>query len=168
MEAIMAFQVGEKVVHSSFGLGEILQIDVKEISGEQLSFYVVLINNMMVWVPVMNSGSGSLRYLTSPEKFTAIFAILSSPGEPLPPNPLERRHQLVELMRDGTLPSICKVIRDLSTYKHGHKMYDHDTLTLDRAKTFLLEEWEVSLSVSKPEAEHQLKHLLGQSIKDQN
>ncbi len=164
----MAFQVGEKVVHSSFGLGEILQIDEKEISGVPLSFYVVQINNMMVWVPVYDPGSGSLRYITPPEKFNAIFAILSSPGEPLPPNHLDRRRLLVTQMGDGTLSSICKVIRDLSTYKHSHKMYDHDTLTLDRAKKMLLEEWEASFSISKPEAERQLKHLLGQSNKDQN
>jgi RNA polymerase-interacting CarD/CdnL/TRCF family regulator len=156
----MEFQVGDKVVHWTYGPGEIIQLDQKVIAGSQKDCYVVQIEEMTVWVPNNHVGPTSLRAPTPPQEFEDLFAILTSTAEPLATDRFERKVQLTEQMKSGSLESICRVIRDLSSFKHEKKMNDHDTLILERASKFLLREWVVSLAVPIQQAEEELRTLL--------
>lgn len=160
----MGFQVGDQVVHWSYGPGEVILLDEKIISGQKTAYYVVKIRDLTLWVPIEDAGKSSLRLLTPANKFEKLFTILSSPGEPLSTDRMERKMQLTERMRDGGLESICTVIRDLSFFKHTQKMNDQDAATLKRAEAFLLTEWTLSLPDSLSQAEDSLKHLLETSL----
>jgi RNA polymerase-interacting CarD/CdnL/TRCF family regulator len=160
----MDFHVGDQVVHWSYGLGEIINLEEKELSGKNSLYYVVQIGELTLWVPVADNGKSSLRTVTPPAKFENLFEILRSRGEPLPSDRMERKSLLSERMREGRLEGICEVIRDLSLYKHKQKMNDMDTLLLRRAETFLLNEWTFSLPISLSKADETLKHLLGESL----
>jgi len=157
------FQVGEKVVHWNYGMGEILQLDEKPLAGQMRCCYVVLIRDLTIWVPIDQMGDSSLRLPTPRNEFENLFAILCSPGELLSNDRLERRTQLIEKIRDGKLESICQVVRDLSFYRQTKKLNDHDKTILESAQSFLLNEWRLALTVSLPEAERELARLLGDS-----
>ena len=159
----MDFQVGEKVVHWNYGMGEIVQLDEKLLAGQMTHCYVVRIRDLTIWVPIHQMGDSSLRLPTPRGEFNNLFAILSSPGELLSNDRLERRTQLIEKIRDGKLESICQVVRDLSFYRQAKKLNDHDKTILDRAQNFLLNEWRLALTVSLPDAERELNRLLGDS-----
>ena len=159
----MDFQIGDRVVHWSYGPGEIIQVDEKELSGRKSLYYVVQIKDLTLWVPVDAADTASLRYPTPASDFDTLFAIMSSPGEPLSENRLERKARLCEMMRDGKLESICRVIRDLAYFNRTKKLSESDQSILERAQSFLLNEWEISLSVSYIQAERDLKHLLQES-----
>ena len=159
----MDYQVGEKVVHWKYGMGEILQLDEKPLAGQMTRCYVVRIRDLTIWVPIHQMGDSSLRLPTPRDEFKNLFAILSSPGELLSNDRLERRTQLIEKIRDGKLESICQVVRDLSFYRQAKKLNDHDKTILERAQNFLLTEWRLALTVSLPEAERELERLLGDS-----
>lgn len=160
-EQKMAFLVGEQVIHWAYGLGEIIKLDEKELFGCTNSYYVVSIRDMTIWVPLNEKGDSCLRSLTPAEEFGKLFGILSSPGEPLSVDRLERKNHLTEQMRDGTLESVCRVIRDLAFHKRMKKTNENDSVVLARAKSFLLDEWSVVLSVPIYQAEHELSELLG-------
>lgn len=162
-EFAMDFHVGDQVVHWSYGPGEIIQVDEKEISGHKSLYYVVQVKDLTLWVPIAQADTASLRYPTPASDFDSLFAIINSPGEPLSDNRLERKAQLSEMMRDGKLESICRVIRDLAYYSRTKKLSESDQVLLERAQNFLLNEWEISLSVSYTEAERDLKHMLQES-----
>jgi CarD family transcriptional regulator len=156
----MDFQVGDKVVHWVYGPGEVIQLDEKVIAGDTADYYVVRIAELTIWVPRSDEGSGSLRYPTPADEFQKLFAVLSSTPEPLPSDRFERKTLLLEQMRDGTLESICRVVRDLSCYKDTKKMNDIDASILERALKFLLNEWQVALAVPDKQAERELKKML--------
>ena len=156
----MDFQVGEKVVHWNYGMGEILQLDEKLLAGQMTRCYVVRIRDLTIWVPILQKGDSSLRLPTPRDEFENLFTILRSPGEILSNDRLERRTQLIEKIRDGKLESICQVLRDLSLYRQAKKLNDHDKTILERAQNFLLNEWRLALTVSLPEAERELERLL--------
>lgn len=159
----MEYGVGDKVVHWAYGPGEIVQLDEKVLSGRSASYYVVQIDDMTIWVPHNTSSPSSLRPPTPASEFERLFAILSSPGNPLSSDRLERKTQLMDMMRAGTLESICRVIRDLASFRQTKKLNDNDSLILERAQKFLLSEWELSLSVPVNQAEHALNQLLGEN-----
>ncbi len=156
----MDFQVGDKVVHWVYGPGEVVQLDAKEISGGKVDYYVVQVGDLTIWVPRSSASSTSLRFPTPPGDFQKLFEILGASPEPLPTDRFERRTYLLEQMRAGTLKSICRVVRDLSSFKHANKMNDLDTTILARAQKFLLNEWEMALSVPNWQAERELKQIL--------
>ncbi len=156
----MEFQVGDKVVHWSYGPGEIIQLDEKSISGQNALYYVVQIRDLTLWVPVEGGDQSSLRLPTSTREFRRLFKILRNPGEKISDDRYERKTQLTERMREGTLESICGIIRDLTTYSYSKKLNDYDASLLERAKKFLLEEWKISLSVPLSDAQRELDILL--------
>ena len=51
----MDYHIGDKVIHSNYGLGEIIQMDEKTIHGHQTSCYVVRVRDLTIWVPADNS-----------------------------------------------------------------------------------------------------------------
>ena len=53
------FQVGEKIVYPGHGIGEIVSIESRTISGTSQDFYILRIvdSDMKVMVPVANSHS---------------------------------------------------------------------------------------------------------------
>lgn len=160
-EQDMVFQVGDRVIHREHGLGEIIQLDKKELFGRSDRYYVVKIRDITLWVQMSQKMAGSLRYLTPPEEFKTLFKVLKSPGEPLPPDRLERKNLLTERMKDGTLESVCCVIRDLISFKQANKMNEYDNAILKRARGFLLDEWSNVLSVPIQQADDKLDELLG-------
>jgi len=156
----MAFHVGDKVVHWSYGPGKIIQLDEKRLSGRNTAYYVVQVRDLTLWVPVEGAEQNRLRPPTSTGDFNKLFKILRGPAERLSDDRYERKTQLIGLLRDGTLDSICRAIRDLSSHSYRKKLNDYDTALLERARRFLLDEWEISLSVSLGDAERQLNLLL--------
>jgi RNA polymerase-interacting CarD/CdnL/TRCF family regulator len=157
---MLPFHVGDKVVHWSYGPGEIIQLEEKSLSGRMTLYYVVQVRDLTLWVPVEGADQHSLRPPTSMGEFEKLFKILRGPGEKLSDDRYERKAQLTGLLHDGTLESVCRAIRDLSFHGYRKKLNDFDAALLERARKFLLDEWKISLSVPLSDAERQLELLL--------
>ena len=157
----MKFQVGDQVVHWTYGLGRIVQLEEKVISGKTARYYVVRIRDLTLWVQADGPGECSLRRPTPDSEFKHLFDILRSPGASLSPDRLERRLYLQEQLRDGKLEGVCRVVRDLTSFCTTKKLNDNDKSMLDRARRLLITEWELSLCVTPAQAEHELTKMLG-------
>ena len=156
----MVFGIGDKVIHWTYGLGDIVHIEEKPIHGHPTNCYVVRTSDLTIWIPI-NELQGSLRVPTPPDEFVKLFDILTSPGEKLPEDRMLRKDQLIAQMKDGQLSSICRVMRDLNYFKLTNKMNDQEKSILERATNSLLTEWVYSLGVSNTQAQQALAKLLG-------
>lgn len=156
----MKFQVGDKVVHWSYGPGEIVRIDDKSHSGHNDQYYVIKVRDLTLYVPVVGAEEHSLRPPTSTADYEKLFDILRGPGEYLSDDRFERKTQLTERLSDGSLESVCRAIRDLCSFGYRKKLNDYDTALLERARRFLLEEWILSLSIPLGDAQRKLDLLL--------
>jgi RNA polymerase-interacting CarD/CdnL/TRCF family regulator len=155
----MGFTIGDHVIHSTFGLGEITQIEEKIINGHQNNYYVVSINNMTVWVPV-DDELNSLRIPTPPDEFIKTLPILTGPQHDLQTDRVMRKKQLLDQLKDGQLASICRVIRDLTFYKRNSKLNDQEKSILERAERSLLTEWTLSLGTTQNQAHQEMESML--------
>ena len=158
----MGFQVGDKVIHLSHGLGEIVNIEPRTIGDNLMDCYVVRTPQLTIWTPVDEERNHNLRMPTSPDEFEDLFAILGGPGEVLEQDRILRKDHLLSQLRDGQLTSICKVVRDLCHYKRAAKLNDQEKSILERATNSLLAEWVYSLGVSSSQAEQEMGILLGE------
>ncbi len=148
----MAFHVGDKVIHCTFGLGEIELIEEKPINGHLKKCYVVRISDMTLWVSMDDAGQNSLRLPTPPDEFMKTLPILSSPNQALQEDRVLRKNQLTDQLKDGQLSSICRVVRDLTHYRRNSKLNDQEKSILERAVKSLLTEWTFSLGTPPNQA----------------
>jgi RNA polymerase-interacting CarD/CdnL/TRCF family regulator len=155
----MRFHMGDQVIHSNFGLGEIVKIEEKKINGHLSNYYVVSINNMTVWVPV-DDEQNSLRIPTPPDEFVKTLPILTSPQQDLQTDRVMRKKQLLDQLKDGQLASICRVIRDLTFYQRNSKLNDQEKSILERAVRSLLTEWTLSLGTTQNQAHQAMENML--------
>ena len=159
----MNFNRGDQVVHRDFGVGTVVTIELMSFSHNQLRlFYRVEFLKTTIWVPVSEASDNRLRLPTPPGDFEALFAILSSPAQPLSDDRNTRKTQLSDQLKDGKLASVCQALRDLTFHLRTKKINEDDKAVMERAQNFLLNEWALSLSVSVAQAKKQLQHLLGE------
>lgn len=156
----MSFRIGDKVIHSSLGLGEITKIEEKTINGKTTNCYVVQIPSLTTWIPIDDEQNNSLRLPITPAELVKVLPILSSPNESLVEDRVLRKQQLLEQLRDGKLTSICRLIRDLTSFQRSTKLSDQEKSILERAVKTLLAEWSLSLNIPLDQANSNLQSML--------
>jgi RNA polymerase-interacting CarD/CdnL/TRCF family regulator len=155
----MGFRIGDQVIHCTFGLGEITQIEEMTINGKQENCYVVQMNDMTIWIPMDDEGQNSLREPTPPEEFINTLPILTSPNENLLEDRVLRKKQLTDQLKDGQLSSICRVVRDLKYYQRSSKLNDQEKSILERAVKSLLTEWVFSMGTTPLQANQAMESM---------
>ena len=158
----MNFNTGDTVMHWSYGIGQIVNLEERDLSGLKSLYYAVQMRDLMIWVPADGDVKSRLRTPTPKPRFKRLLATLSGPSQPLPEDRLERRTHLLELLKDGRPESLCQIIRDLSAYhkQKGKPMNDNDQMVLKQARNTLLGEWGFVLSITHAQAELELHRLL--------
>jgi len=156
----MAFQVGDKVIHITHGLGEISSIEKRLINDQSTDCYVVTTDELTVWIPIDEVQQHSLRTPTLPEEFERSFAILTSPCEALPEDRTQRKNQLMARLQEGQLAGICSVVRDLTHYMRIARSNNQEKFILERATRSLQTEWSYSHQVPMYQAQLAVDKLL--------
>jgi RNA polymerase-interacting CarD/CdnL/TRCF family regulator len=161
-EVHMNYHKGDTVMHWTYGIGQIINLEERALAGSKTIYYEVQVRDMTVWVPADGKVQSRLRAPTPKPRFRRLLAILSGPIEPLPKDTLERKTRLLELLKEGRPESLCQLIRDLSAYQKqlGRPMNDNDQMILKQSRNTLLGEWEFVLSMTHAEAAHELHRLL--------
>jgi RNA polymerase-interacting CarD/CdnL/TRCF family regulator len=160
MEIPMDFHEGDPVMHWTYGLGIVIRLEERNLSGSNMLYYAVQIGDMMVWVPADDNLESRLRPPTIKAKFEHLLTILSDPSEVLPIDRQERRLLILEWLKNGRAESLFRVIRNLSSYRNIHPLNETDHALLKRSQNALLGEWGFALSVTPLQAEIELNRLL--------
>jgi RNA polymerase-interacting CarD/CdnL/TRCF family regulator len=156
----MNFHEGDTVMHWTYGLGEIVRLEERDLFGSTMLYYAVQIRDLTVWVPADNKVGSRLRSPKSKSGFKQLLAILTSPGDALPEDRQERRTRLLEMLRDGRTESLCRIVRGLATHGKLHSLNESDQGILKQAQSALLGEWGFVLSITPAQAEVEMHRLL--------
>jgi RNA polymerase-interacting CarD/CdnL/TRCF family regulator len=159
-EARMNFREGDPVVHRTYGFGEVIRLEERELSGQTTLYYAVQVRDLTIWVPADGNLKSRLRPPTPQARFKRLLAILSGPGEPLPEDRYERKTRLLEVLNDGRPESLCQVIRDLFAFRRVRALNENDQALLKRSQSALLGEWGFVLSVTPAQADLEMHRLL--------
>jgi CarD family transcriptional regulator len=157
---MMNYKIGDKVVHWTYGVGEVVSIEEIDIAGIKKWCYVIDVETLKLWVPVDDALKGSLRLPTESDQFKHLLEILRTPGQPLPDRYLQRKIALRNRMEKRTLEGLCQVIRDLNHRSRDHSLSPEDSSVLFSAQEHLLDEWEISLGADRSIATAEMEGLL--------
>lgn len=158
----MVFQIGDRVMHRSFGSGEIVRVEKKELAGQEREYYVVSVNQMTLWVPVDEGDTCSIRRPVRASHFKKLFEILSTPGDPLPEDRFKRQTELSERLRAGSVEGLCALLRDISTRSATKKLNENDMSVMRKTQDLFLQEWNYVLGTPVDEARSSLDQLLAE------
>lgn len=156
----MKYQVHDRVVHWTYGPGEIVGIEEKTIADETQQYYVLAVDRLTIWVPASEKGESSLRTPVSAQDFSELLNLFKEEAGALPIEQYPRQNELNQRMKHHTLDAVVCLVRDLDCYGRNHKLTRSDQEIMNRARALLLDEWQLSLSQSREHAENQLLHLL--------
>ncbi|MDX1924460.1 MAG: CarD family transcriptional regulator [Rickettsiaceae bacterium] len=149
----LEFNVGEKVVYPSHGVGEIVAIETQVISGFDLQVYVISFqqDKMTLRVPVNRASASGLRSLTNKTDIAKVYSTLK--GKPKQGNRMwSRRAQEYESkINSGDLVAVAEVVRDLYKNVDSDRSYSERTI-YESALNRLASEIAVLEEISKDQA----------------
>ncbi|MBK6793973.1 MAG: hypothetical protein IPG80_15905 [Anaerolineales bacterium] len=161
----MNFQTGEWVVHCTHGLGQVKAIEERSFGDNTVPYYMVQIADLTIWVPDDENLGKRLRKPVNEGEFKKLLNTLAGPPEELPTDRRQRNQYLVEMLKDGSAESLCRVIRDLTAHR-GHRSWsEYDSELIRRVKKTLIGEWSFILSITPLDAEVEMQKLLAQNAK---
>ena len=112
------FEIGDYAVCPGHGVGQIVDMEVKEIGEQTLSFYMVKIiaNGMTVMVPT--SSKDGIRKLVNSDEIDSVYKLLQDHDVKVDNSTWNRRYRdYMEKVKTGSLTEIADVLRSLYLLK---------------------------------------------------
>ncbi len=159
----MEFQPGDWVVHCTHGVGQIKSVEDRSFGDRNIPYFMVQIGDLTIWVPADENINKRLRFPSTQAEFHTLLGTLSSPPETLPIDRRQRTQHLLEVLKDGSAETLCKVIRDLSAIRKHRTWSEYDRNLMHRIQKMFTGEWSFIFSISPQDADIELQKLLSKA-----
>ncbi|MFT6633442.1 MAG: CarD family transcriptional regulator [Bacteriovoracaceae bacterium] len=147
------FEIGSYVVCPGHGVGQVLNLETKELGGEMLSFYIVKVisNGMTVMVPTLKKDG--LRDLVGDLEIKDVYGLLNDHEIKVDNSTWNRRHRdYLAKVKTGSLLEIADVLRSLFLLKNMKKLSFGERKMMDQCKELIIKE----IAISTGEAENSI------------
>jgi CarD family transcriptional regulator len=153
MSKAKGFQVNQKVVYPSQGVGVINAIEEKEFKSEKVPYYVIYleVSDMTIMVPVDKAAGLGIRPIVPSKEAQRALELIGEDFEPITSDWKERYNKNLDLLKKGSVTDIATIVR---TLYHRSKVKELPILErkLYDSALKLLED-EVAYSLKKPRDE---------------
>jgi len=164
----LRFEVGDWIVHDSYGVGEVVGIVEKVLDGHQETFFKVSTTDIEYWLPCETADAEHIRRIRSQKEFEQALKIISKPADVMSDPPSRHRQMINERWQDGSLTARAALIRDLHGMSDVKKLSYDEKRAYDKAENFFINEWVISNpSLSKNTAKKMLNDALKVSSQQQ-
>lgn len=136
------FQIGEKVVYPTHGVGLIEAIEEKEVSGSRQAFYILRIlgNGMTVMVPTVNAKRVGLREVIRRTEVPKVMEVLRRRDLEICPNWNRRFKDNLERIKTGSLYEVALVLRKLVVLQKERNLSFGEKKMLENVRQLLVSE----------------------------
>src|SRR5574341_2196034 len=136
------FQVGDKVVYPTHGVGRVESIEEREVSGLRQSFYALKIlgNGMRVMVPTQNADRVGLRGIIAKQDVPKVMAILKKNDVEICSNWNRRFKDNLERIKTGSLYEVATVLRKLVLLQKERNLSFGEKKMLENVRQLLVSE----------------------------
>lgn len=140
----LPFKKGDRACYPAQGLAEVEDIEMKNIAGTSILFYVlrILDTDCKIMVPVNNADAIGLRPVISEAQIQEVFAILREPTSPADPQAWGRRcRSFRDKIKTGSIYNVAEVLRDLYRgNQQPNQLSFSEHQMLDAARTLIVNE----------------------------
>ncbi len=138
------FKIGDLAVYPTQGVGIIEAIEAKEVSGEQLNFYILRIvdSDMTIMIPVSNANLVGMRGLIDKERIALVYDILEERrmNGVAVASWSRRQREYNEKIKSGDLFEVAEVLRELYQIREDKELSYGEKKVLELARKLLIKE----------------------------
>lgn len=141
MDSIITYSIGDWVVHSFYGVGQIKKIEVKPIHGEDTDCFRVRNKDCTYWFPTSSVDNPRIRPVASEDIIANVIKNLKSKANILDTDRDLWQKRINEVQADGDLLSVSILVRDLYAQQVLRALNQTERTALGRFEELLLGEW---------------------------
>jgi CarD family transcriptional regulator len=155
MSKAKTFQVDQKVVYPSQGVGVIQSIIQKKFKDSKIPYYVIYVEvtDMTIMVPVDKAVELGIRPTVSRDEAQKALEMISEDYEPIPTDWKMRYQMNLDLLKRGSIRDIASIVRSLYHRSKVKELPILERKLYESAKKLLEDEISISLRKSKEEVE---------------
>lgn len=144
------FQVNQKIVYPSQGVGKIMEIKLKKFKEQEIPYYVIYleVSDMTIMVPVSKVDELGIRAIVSAEEAQKAIDMMGEEVEPITSDWKLRYQMNLDLLKKGTVIDIATIVRCLYHRSKVKELPILERKLYDSAKKLL--EDEISFALDKP------------------
>lgn len=152
------FQIDQKIVYPSHGVGIITDVFEKAFRGEPMLYYKIYIesSDMIVMVPVEKAEELGIRAVVSAEEAQKALDLLSDDFEPITSDWKLRYQMNLDLLKKGTIADIAAIVRCLYNRSKVKELPILERKLYDQAKKLLEDEISIAMGIDVKEIESQI------------
>lgn len=150
---VPAYQIDQRVVYPSQGVGRILEIREKSFKDSKILYYIIYLefSDMTVMVPVDKAASLGLRPIVRSEEAEQALGFISEDYAPIPSDWKLRYQMNLDLLKKGSIMDIAAVVRSLYHRSKIKELPILERKLYDSAINLLQDE--IAYSLGKPKEE---------------
>lgn len=147
------FAIGEHVVYPLQGVGVVTAIRPRSVKGLDVLNYVIYldISDMTVMIPVDKASAIGIRAIVAPEEVRRALDGIREKYEPLAMDWKQRYLSNVELMKEGSIGNVAKVVKALYRRSKVKELPIQERKLYESAMRLLIDEASLSLGKSATE-----------------
>lgn len=157
------YEQGDWIVHAHYGVGQVKEMEEKELDGAKREFYRVKTFNGVYWLSVSRTDVEYIRPVTSEYKINRALTMIRKTPEKLPESHTERTKVISEAIKDSSLYTKACMIRDLTGKEQESKLNFSEEDALLKMKKQFLDEWSVIKNADREVLEEKLDKALNAS-----
>jgi len=152
------FQVDQKVVYPSQGVGVIRSIIQKKFKDSKIPYYVIYleVTDMTIMVPVDKAAELGIRPTVSRDEAMKALELISEDYEPIPSDWKMRYQMNLDLLKKGSIRDIASIVRSLYHRSKVKELPILERKLYDSALKLLEDEVSISLRKTRDEVENMI------------
>lgn len=158
------FNVGDKIVYPTNGVGIIDEIKVMEISDTKEEFYIITIlsDNSKIMIPKSKAEEVGIRGLISDEEIEELLNILKSDSSQLELSNKwsKRQREYQEIIKNGSIFDITRILKNLSELQLHKELSYSEKKIFENVKRMIISEIAHVKKIDQAEAESLIDVLL--------
>jgi CarD family transcriptional regulator len=150
-----AFQITQKVVYPSQGVGKIIEILDKQFNSETLTYYKIYleVTDMIIMVPVDKVEELGIRAIVQPSEAQQALDMIGENIDPVTTDWKLRYQMNLDLLKKGTVADIATIVRSLYHRSKVKELPVLERKLYDSAKKLLEDEISYALNMPAKEVE---------------
>ncbi|MDR2176884.1 MAG: CarD family transcriptional regulator [Treponema sp.] len=158
MSKAKGFQVNQKVVYPSQGVGVITAIEEKEFKNEKILYYTIYleVSDMTIMAPVDKAVELGIRPIVPSKEAQRALELIGEDYEPITSDWKERYNKNLDLLKKGSVTDIALIVRTLYHRSKVKELPILERKLYDSALKLLEDEIAYSLRKTREEVEHMI------------
>ena len=161
---VQDFKTGELAVYPAHGVGMIMGVECRDVSGSNTNFYIlkILDTEATIMVPISTASTVGLRKIVKKSMVPKIYEILKDRTEAIVDNQTwnRRYRDYTDKIKSGCVMEVAKVLRDLYLLKFGKELSFGERRMLDTAKNLLVKELSIAKNIKEEKVEEELLRIM--------